>query len=79
MPKDATRRPCPDSLGRKITAIAFAAAVLSASTPVIAAECEQVRAVINLIASVKMPFPVTRRRPSKHQMNENFSFPTVHL
>src|SRR5260370_17261329 len=44
---------------QKITTIALASAVLSgvAFTPVIAAEREQVRAVINLIAAVKMPFP----------------------
>lgn len=41
----------------RITTIAFAAALLSGSTPVIAAEREQVRAVVNLIAAVKMPFP----------------------
>ena len=44
---------------QKITMIALASAVLSGFTftPVIAAEREQVRAVINLIAAVKMPFP----------------------
>jgi hypothetical protein len=43
----------------KIKMITFASAVLSglAFTPVFAAEREQVRAVINLIAAVKMPFP----------------------
>jgi hypothetical protein len=51
------RGPCPASLGRKISAIAFATVMLGGSTPVVAAEREQVRAVINLIASVKMPFP----------------------
>jgi hypothetical protein len=55
--KDMTRGACPDSLAQKITTIAFVAALLSASTPVIAAEREQVRAVVNLIAAVKMPFP----------------------
>jgi hypothetical protein len=55
--KDMTRGACPDGLPQKITTIAFAAALLSGSTPVIAAEREQVRAVINLIAAVKMPFP----------------------
>src|SRR5215470_6055029 len=44
---------------QKIKMIALASAVLSGLifTPVIAAEREQVRAVINLIAAVKMPFP----------------------
>ncbi len=44
---------------QKATMIALASAVLSglAFTPVIAAEREQVRAVINLIAAAKMPFP----------------------
>ena len=44
---------------QKAKMIALASAVLSglAFTPVIAAEREQVRAVINLIAAVKMPFP----------------------
>ncbi len=56
MPKDVTRGG-PDSLAQKIATIAFAAALLSGSTPVSAAEREQVRAVINLIAAVKMPFP----------------------
>jgi hypothetical protein len=44
---------------QKIKMIALASTVLSghAFTPVIAAEREQVRAVINLIAAVKMPFP----------------------
>src|SRR5712671_4362258 len=44
---------------QKIKMIVLASAVLSglAFTPVIAAEREQVRAVINLIAAVKMPFP----------------------
>src|SRR6267378_983459 len=44
---------------QKIKMIALASAVLSglAFTPAIAAEREQVRAVINLIAAVKMPFP----------------------
>ena len=55
MARDITR--CPDCLPLKITTIAFAAALLGGSTPVIAAEQEQVRAVINLIAAVKMPFP----------------------
>ena len=57
MPKDVTRGSCPDSLPKKITTIAFAAALLSGSSPVMAAEREQVRAVVNLIAAVKMPFP----------------------
>jgi hypothetical protein len=57
MPKDVTRGACPDSLPKKITTIAFAAALLSGSSPVMAAEREQVRAVVNLIAAVKMPFP----------------------
>jgi hypothetical protein len=45
--------------GQKAKMIALASAVLSglAVTPVIAAEREQVRAVINLITAVKMPFP----------------------
>ena len=44
---------------QKAKMIALASAVLSglAFTPVIAAEREQVRAVINLIAAAKMPFP----------------------
>ena len=44
---------------QKITIIALASVVLSglAVTPVTAAEREQVRAVINLMAAVKMPFP----------------------
>jgi hypothetical protein len=44
---------------QKITIIALASAMLSgfAFTPVIAAEREQVRAVVNLIAAAKMPFP----------------------
>jgi hypothetical protein len=44
---------------QKIKMIAPASAALSglAFTPVMAAEREQVRAVINLIAAVKMPFP----------------------
>jgi len=44
---------------QKITMIALASAMLSGFTfnPVIAAEREQVRAVVNLIAAVKMPFP----------------------
>ena len=44
---------------QKITMIALASAVLSGLTftPVIAAEREQIRTVINLIAAVKMPFP----------------------
>src|SRR5258707_2706520 len=44
---------------QKIKMIVLASAVLSglAFTPVIAAEREQVRAVINLIAAVKRPFP----------------------
>jgi hypothetical protein len=46
-------------MARKIRIITLASAVLSGFvfTPVIAAEREQVRAVINLIAAVKMPFP----------------------
>src|SRR5215470_200528 len=44
---------------QKVKVIALASAVLSGLTftPVAAAEREQVRAVINLIAAVKMPFP----------------------
>jgi hypothetical protein len=44
---------------QKITIVALASAVLSGFvfTPVIAAEREQVRAVINLMAAAKMPFP----------------------
>src|SRR6266853_2206644 len=44
---------------QKAKMVALASAVLSglAFTPVIAAEREQVRAVINLIAAAKMPFP----------------------
>jgi hypothetical protein len=44
---------------RKMTIVALVSALLSgfAVTPVIAAEREQVRAVINLIAAVKKPFP----------------------
>ena len=46
-------------MAQKITIIVLASLVLSgfAVTPVSAAEREQVRAVINLIAAVKMPFP----------------------
>src|SRR5262249_45458684 len=42
-----------------IKVVAFAGAVLCGLTcsPVIAAEREQVRAVINLLAAVKMPYP----------------------
>jgi hypothetical protein len=44
---------------QKISIVALASVVLCgfAVTPVIAAEREQVRAVINLIAAIKMPFP----------------------
>jgi hypothetical protein len=44
---------------KKVEMTVLASTVLSglAFTPVIAAEREQVRAVINLIAAVKMPFP----------------------
>ena len=44
---------------QKVKMIALASAVLSGLTftSAIAAEREQVRAVINLIAAVKMPFP----------------------
>src|SRR5215468_9276620 len=46
-------------MSQKIKIIVLASTVLSGLTftPVIAAEREQVRAVINLIAAVKMPFP----------------------
>jgi len=57
MPTDLQCGPCAERRRWEITTIALASALLSASTPVIAAEREQVRAVINLIASVKMPFP----------------------
>jgi hypothetical protein len=44
---------------QKITKVALASAMLFgfAFTPVVAAEREQVRAVINLIAAVEKPFP----------------------
>jgi hypothetical protein len=47
------------AMRQKAKMIALASAVLSgfAATPVVAAEREQVRAVINLITAVKMPFP----------------------
>jgi len=46
-------------MSRKITRLAFVSALVSCSgfTPLHAAEREQVRMVINLIAGVKMPFP----------------------
>ena len=53
---------------RNIRIAGFAAAVLSgfAITSTIAAEREQVRAVINLIASVKMPYPERFERNVAH-------------
>jgi hypothetical protein len=44
MPKDMTRGACPYSLPQKITTIAFAAALLSASTPTSAAEARMGKA-----------------------------------
>jgi hypothetical protein len=46
-------------MSQKLKCLAFASALLAgfAFAPVNAAEREQVRAVINLIAAVKMPFP----------------------
>jgi hypothetical protein len=53
---------------RKNKIAAFAAAVLIglAAVPVKGAEREQVRAVINLIASVKMPYPERFERNTAH-------------
>jgi hypothetical protein len=53
---------------RIITTAALATGVLSgfAGIPVNAAEREQVRAVINLIASVKMPYPERFERNTAH-------------
>lgn len=55
-------------MSHRITTIALAGAVLSGLvfTPVAAAEREQVRAVINLMAAVKKPFPENPDRNVAH-------------
>ena len=58
MPTDVQCGPCAERRRWEITAIALASALLSAFTPLIATEREQVRAVINLIASVKCTTPL---------------------
>jgi len=59
----------------KTLALASALSIITTFTPAQAAEREQVRMVINLIAGVKMPFPeqspeqrgASRARPTRHQ------------
>jgi hypothetical protein len=54
-------------MSRKLTmALAGSALIMFASAPADAAEREQVRAVINLIATVKMPYPPGHERNTAH-------------
>src|SRR5215510_9005120 len=61
----------------KTLALASALSIISTFTPVKAAEREQVRMVINLIAGVKMPFPEKLRnnlsRTERVQLDTNGS------